>query len=720
MLPSSMYHHTKKARQIRFFYTRFIFFRALLFFLIFFSFIGKVIEIIVLYPFIFLFRLIKIPFIFLKYFLIGALFALIGMVIFHTYTFVLSLPHPRQIGQMNYPVSTKIFDRNGILLYEIYREQNRTPIMLKDMPTYVAQATIAIEDKNFYRHKGVSLFGGIIRALKENVLTHSFQGGSTITQQLVKTALLTPERTLRRKIKEIILALWAEHIFNKQQILEMYLNQVPYGGLAYGIEEAAHTYFGKSAQKLTLNEAAFLAGLPQAPSLYSPHNDPMRAKERRDEVLKKLYEQKYISTYEYAHTVASPLIVNSPKTPIKAPHFVFYVKSLLENEYGIRQVEEGGLQVHTSLDMDIQNKAENILREELKTIERLHVGNGAVLVTVPSTGEIVAMLGGRDYFEFPSGAFNVTLAPRQPGSMIKPIMYSLALSKGFTAATILDDTPITFPQSNGKYYSPLNYDNRFHGKIPLRFALANSYNVPAIKVLNVMGVSAFIDHAQLMGISTWTHPERYGLALTLGGGEVKMIDIATAFSAFANAGEKVTVNPFIKIEDHKGKIFYENKKIKKELVISKGVAFIISDILSDNFARRPAFGSHSALEFNNHMVAVKTGTTNEKRDNWTVGYTPHILVAAWVGNNDNSSMNKYVTSGITGAAPIWNRIMKYILENGLDARLSPTKKIHTFIQPDDVVQKKCYFGKIEYFIKGTEQTTPCRTYHVTPSPKPIQ
>lgn len=642
---------------------------------------------------------------------------MIGLIIFQTYTLVLSLPTPLQIGQVNYAVSTKIFDRNGILLYEIYHDQNRTPIKLENMPKYVAWATVAIEDKNFYQHNGISLFGGIIRALKENVLTHSFQGGSTITQQLVKTALLTPQKTLKRKIKEIILALWTERIFSKNRILEMYLNQVPYGGLAYGIEEASHTYFGKSVSQLTLGEVAFLAGLPQAPSLYSPYNNPVRAQERRDEVLKKLYEQKYISEYEYTNTRATPLIVQLPKNPIKAPHFVFYVKSLLENEYGIRQVEEGGLLVYTSLDMNIQNQAEHIIKEELKSIERLHVGNGAAMVTIPSTGEIIAMVGGRDYFTSSSGAFNVTIASRQPGSMIKPIMYSLALSQGFTAASILDDSPISFPQMNGTYYSPTNYDNRFHGKIPLRFALANSYNVPAVKVLNNLGVSSFISQAQRMGITTWTNPERYGLALTLGGGEVKMIDVATAFSAFANAGEKVEVDPFLKIENYRGEKFYKRSKIKKDLVMDPGIAFIISDILSDSFARQWAFGLHSSLELPGYKVAVKTGTTDNKRDNWTVGYTPDILVATWVGNNDNSSMNQYVTSGITGAAPLWNKIMKYILNNGLDVRLSPTKKVHTFTQPDNVVQKKCYFGRVEYFLKGTESGLDCRLYTATSTPK---
>lgn len=719
MLPLSMAGYPHKKRQIGFFYTRLLLFRAVLFFLSVFAFLAAIIDSVFLRPLFFLFRAcasLRLPHI--KYFVIGVLCGLVAIMLFQSYTVIRSLPNPRLIGKMNYPVSTKLFDRTGRLLYEIYREQNRTPVKLADLPPYVVQATIATEDKDFYRHNGVSLFGGIVRAVKDNVLRHSLQGGSTITQQLVKSSLLTSERTIIRKIKEIILALWAERIYSKAQILEMYLNQVPYGGLSYGIEEAAQTYFGKEAQFLSLAQAAYLAGLPQAPSVYSAFNNPPLAKSRRDEVLRKLKEQGYIDKIAYKQAIAAPLVVNLPKTPIKAPHFVFYVKSLLENEYGIRTVEEGGLRVITTLDLNVQEKAEAILREELLKIQNLHVENGAVLITVPQTGDIVAMVGGRDYFESPGGAFNVTLAPRQPGSLIKPIMYSLALSRGFTAATILDDTPVVFAQPGGKPYVPVNYDNRFHGKIPLRFALANSYNVPAVKTLNAIGVSPFIDHARKMGITTWTHPERYGLALTLGGAEVRMIDMAEAFSSFANDGYKVTLNPFIKVENHEGEVFFEKKEVGKEQVISSAIAFIISDILSDNDGRRQAFGASSALTVPRYKVAVKTGTTNAKRDNWTIGYTPDILTAVWVGNNDNSPMNPYLTSGITGAAPIWNKVMQYLFETGADTLLNPSGFARVFSPPDDVVVKKCYFGKIEYFIKGTEKDVSCRAYSISPVPKP--
>ncbi|PIS16066.1 hypothetical protein COT62_00300, partial [Candidatus Roizmanbacteria bacterium CG09_land_8_20_14_0_10_41_9] len=351
----------------------------------------------------------------LRFFFLGCLLTLTGFFSYQSYAFVTNLPSPNTIGKVNYSLSTHIFDRSGNLLYEIYRDQNRTPVKLKDLPSSVAQATIAIEDKDFYHHQGVSLVSGIFRAVREIVVKRSLQGGSTITQQLVKSALLTPERTLQRKIKEIILAVWTERIFTKDQILEMYLNQVPYGGSSYGIEEASRTYFGKHAKDLTLEESSLLAGLPQAPSLYSPFVNPDAAVARRNDVLKNMRDLKYITPGVYGKTRQKKLTVIPPKTGIKAPHFVFFVKSLLEEVYGIKEVEEGGLNVTTTLDLGIQEKAEEILKEELEKVKGLNVTNGAILVTRPPTGEILAMVGSADYFATPSGAFNVTTALRQPG-----------------------------------------------------------------------------------------------------------------------------------------------------------------------------------------------------------------------------------------------------------------------------------------------------------------
>jgi len=646
-----------------------------------------------------------------RFAILGFLICLIVILLYSAYLFVVQLPSPKSIGKINFAQSTHLYDRNGKLLYEIYRDENRTPIKVNELPAYIKQAAIAIEDKDFFKHNGISLSSGVLRALRETLVTKSLQGGSTITQQLVKSSLLTPERTFQRKIKEIILALWTEKLFSKEQILEMYLNQVPYGGSSYGIEEAAKTYFGRHAKELNLEEAALLAGLPQSPSIYSPYINPDLALNRRNEVLKKMREQGYIDENSKLKSQNSKLEIIPLTTSIKAPHFVFFTKSNLEEMYGERTVEEGGLNVITTLDLDIQEETEKILREELEKIKNLNVSNGAILITKPKTGEIFAMVGSVDYFAPPSGAFNVTTALRQPGSSIKPLMYSLALEKGFTAATILDDSPISFSIPGSRPYQPVNYDGAYHGRVPLRFALANSFNVPAVRTLNAIGVNSFVTHAKKLGINTWDDPSRFGLSLTLGGGEIHMTDMAVAFGTFANEGNRIDLTSMVKIQDTKERKLYELNPIKKK-VLDEGIAYIISDILSDNFARRWAFGINSALEIPGYKVAVKTGTTDEKKDNWTIGYTPEFLVAVWVGNNDNTPMNPYLTSGITGAAPIWNRVMKLMLTKyGSNA---------WFQKPTDITEKICYFGKTEYFLKGTETKVSCRDslFGVTPSPTP--
>lgn len=647
----------------------------------------------------------------LRYFFFGSLITLTVLFIYQSYIFVNTLPSPQNIGRINYPLSTHIFDRNGKLLYEVYRDQNRTPIKIKDLPTYIKEATIAVEDKEFYKHNGVSFVGGILRALKDTAVKGDLQGGSTITQQLVKSSLLTSERTIKRKIKEIILALWTERLFSKDQILEMYLNQVPYGGSSYGIEEAAKTYFGKQAKSLTLSEAALLAGLPQAPTLYSPYVNPKKAVSRRDEILNLMKQLNFINQKEFTQAKQEVMNIAPLEARISAPHFVFYTKSELEEQFGIKQVEEGGYKVISTLDLDIQHKAEEILNEEIEKIKHLNVNNGAILVTRPSTGEILAMVGSIDYHLEPFGAFNVTTAFRQPGSSIKPIMYSLALEKNYTSASIIDDAPITFQLGGGYTYKPVNYDGRFHGRVTLRLALANSYNIPAVKVLNSIGVENFVQHGKLMGLGTWNDSSRFGLSLTLGGGEVKLIDMATAYGVLANQGYKVKTNPLVKVEDISGNSIYDLNPARTK-ILNEGVAYIISDILSDNFARQLAFGSRSLLEIPGYKVAVKTGTTDEKKDNLTIGYNPEFLVAVWVGNNDNSPMNQALTSGVTGAAPIWNRMMTYLLNTyGTGNSWYP--------KPENIVEKNCYFGRVEYFLKGTENTVSCKDslLKITPTPK---
>jgi len=644
------------------------------------------------------------------------------------------LPNPASLKEYKVvPLSTHILDRNGKLLYEIYREQSRTAIKLDQLPKYVAQATIAIEDKDFYKHGGVSLFGGMLRAIKDTVLRQKLQGGSTITQQLIKSALLTPERTIRRKIREIILALWTERIFSKNEILEMYLNQVPYGGAAYGVEEAAKIYFSKHAKELTLSEAALLAGLPQAPSIYSPFYNPDLAKERRNSVLKTMYTAKYIDKNTYEKETQKVLKINPPKTSINAPHFVFYVKYQLEQVYSLQQIEEEGLKVTTTLNLEVQKQAENILKNELEKIKELDVTNGAILVTRPPTGEILSMIGSVDYFATASGAFNVATALRQPGSSIKPLNYAVGLDRKLvTPATVFLDVPTCFlAAGQPKTYCPVNYDGQFHGPTQLRFTLGNSYNIPAVKMLAYNGVENFIASASAFTISTFKDPKKYGLSLTLGGGEVKMTEMAQAFSAFANRGIAKKLVSILKIEDKNGKVLYRLKDpnlikdVKKSLpspnffaitgskAISQETAFLISHILLDNNARSAAFGDHSYLIIPNKAVSVKTGTTDDKKDNWTIGFTPNFLTAVWVGNNDNTPMNPYLTSGVTGAAPIWNQVMSYVLKNQSD--LWP-------VRPADVVGKQVCWdsgdletkkedgsescsSRFEYFIKGTEPTT---------------
>lgn len=659
-----------------------------------------------------------------------------GITLLFIYFFIFyKLPSPQSLK--NYkatPLSTHILDRNGKLLYQLYQEQKRSPIKIDVLPKYVFQASIAIEDKNFYQHNGISIFGGMFRAIKDSLLRQQLQGGSTITQQLVKSALLTPERTIQRKIREIVLALWTEKIFSKNEILELYLNQIPYGGAVYGIEEASQRFFGKQAKKLTLAEAAFLAGLPQAPSQYSPYNNPNLALKRRNEVLKAMFEQKYIDKATYEKTIKTKIVVKPFEEKIKAPHFVFYIKNILEQKYSTKEIEEGGLKITTTLDLDTQEEAEKILKDELEKAKHLDVTNGAVLVTRPPTGEILAMLGSVDYFATGSGTFNVVTSDRQPGSSIKPINYAIGIERKLvTAGTLFIDSPTCFVGAGQpKGYCPVNYDGQFHGPQGLRFSLGNSYNIPAVKMLAVNGVKEFVASASAFGINSFKDPKNYGLSLTLGGGEVKMAEMATAFSSFANRGVVKELNPILKIEDKFGKVLYEFKSpnfvanIKKPLnypsffsiggkkPLSEETAFIISHILLDDNARSQAFGTSSFLVVPGKAVSVKTGTTDDKRDNWTIGYTPNFMTTVWVGNNDNSPMNPYLASGVTGAAPIWNRVMRYLLKTQPDLwPIRPENVIGKQICWDsgDLMAKKddgtenCQ-SRFEYFIKGTEPKEP--------------
>lgn len=578
------------------------------------------------------------------------------------------LPSPVRLTQP-FPVSTQILDRHGKMLYEIYAEERRTPVKLQDLPDYVKWATITIEDKNFYKHHGFDIRGWV-RAGFNIIFKQKLQGGSTITQQLVKNALLTPERTIQRKLKEFVLTLAVETLYSKDQILEMYLNQTPYGSVAYGIEAAAQTYFGKSAKNLSLAEAALLTGLPAAPTRFSPFGaHPELAKERQELVLQRMKEDGYITEEQKLEFGAWNLEFTRPKAEIQAPHFVMYVKDQLVEKYGLKMVEQGGLRVTTTLDLELQEFAQQAVATEVANLKKEKASNGAALVTNPKTGEILAMVGSKDYFaEDIEGKVNVTTALRQPGSAIKPINYALALvNHKITPATVINDIPTCFLVTGQRPYCPENYDNTFHGPAQVRFALGSSYNLPAVKVLALNGLEDFIATASAFGITTFKEPKNYGLSLTLGGGEVKMTDMATAFGVFANLGERVDLASILKVEDYQGKILENIQDTRYQMqdtrIIPQEVAYLISHILLDNNARAPAFGPSSWLVVKGHPeVSVKTGTTNDKRDNWTIGYNRDVLVAVWVGNNDNTPMSA-VASGVTGASPIWNKIISFALKD---------------------------------------------------------
>lgn len=574
------------------------------------------------------------------------------------------LPSPQELTKREQEVSTKIYDRNGELLYKIYKNKNRTITSLSLIPPHVRLATLAAEDAEFYDHPGFSI-KGIVRAIIADVQNGSLQGGSTITQQLVKNALLSPERTLTRKIKEIILSVQVESAYTKDEILEMYLNEVSYGGTAYGIEEGSRSYFGKDAKDLNLAEAAFLSGIPKSPTVYSPFGqNPDLAFERQREVLHLMVVNKFITLDQEQEAMETRLTFIPNKTEIKAPHFVMYIRQLLVDKYGEDLVEKGGLEVTTSLDLKIQEIAEKVVKDEVDKLKNMHVGNGAALVVNPQTGEILAMVGSKDYFDIAAdGNVNVTLRLRQPGSSIKIVNYAYAIGyAGYTPASIIDDSPITYVTPGTTPYSPKNYDGQFKGKVTLRTALAESRNIPAVKVLASYGVSKMIQFGRDMGITTWNDPSQYGLSLTLGGGAVKAIDLAKVYSTIANGGKRPEFVPILSVKNYKQSLLFQSKG-KVEQVLDPRVAYSLTDILKDNYARAPEFGLNSYLVIKNHPeVAVKTGTSNDLRDNWTVGFNQNYLVLTWVGNNDNSPMSR-IASGVTGTSPIWNKIMSAILQD---------------------------------------------------------
>jgi 1A family penicillin-binding protein len=569
----------------------------------------------------------------------------------------------RQISQ-----TTTIYDRTGEhILYQIHGEENRKIISHDQIPEAVRIATIAAEDDNFYNHFGIDVTG-ILRAIRVNFGNNNMsQGGSTITQQLAKNVFLTPEKSWQRKIKEVMMAFKIEKKYTKDEILDFYLNQVPYGSNAYGIQSAAEIYFAKEAKDLSLDEAAMLTALTKATSYYSPygkHKEELR--ERQKSVIKRVGELAEIEQ----GLINQSLEINTfdklkpYRESIKAPHFVFYVRDQLEKELGKDVLETGGYKVYTSLDYEIQKKAQSLVQEKALLNETKYGATNAALVALdPKTGEILAMVGSRDYFdERIDGEFNVVTSPRQPGSSFKPIVYAAAFEKGYQPETILFDIPMNFgPDGTGKEYMPKNYNGRFSGTVSMRQALAMSLNVPAVETLYLTGIDNSLRFAKKLGINSLDNRNnRFGLSLVLGGGEVSLLEETSAFSVFANEGIRNPTRAIKKIEKENGELIFNSDDIKSERVVGEHVARKINSVLSDNKARSPVFGARSPLYFEERAVAAKTGTTQENRDGWTVGYTPGVAVGVWAGNNDNREMNAGA-DGVYVAAPLWSEFMKWIL-----------------------------------------------------------
>ncbi len=654
-----------------------------------------------------------------------AFFALVAVLIVTPLLFLWysrDLPKPGQLVVSKYNDATRIYDRDGELLYSVFQDENRTYVKLPEIPKQLQQATISVEDKDFYENKGFSPVA-YLRVVKDVIMGQGLTGGSTISQQLVKNVLLSNERSLPRKIKELILSIQVNQAYSKDQLLELYLNNIPYGGAAIGVEAAAQTYFGKSAKDLDLAESAFLAGLPQSPSVYSPFSGNKYYIDRTDAVLERMVEDGKITKAQHKQAlekIKKYEFTKASATGIKAPHFVMYVKKLLADQFGEKMVTTGGLQVTTSLDYKIQKESEKIVKDEVEKLKAYKVSNGAAVVSDPKTGEILAMVGSTDYFDTENdGNFNVaTSTNRQPGSSLKPLVYATALEKGYTAATMLMDTQTEFPtpESKDPIYKPVNYDGKYNGPVQMRFALGNSLNIPAVKMLAMVGIEPVMKKGYEMGIDEWEptaqNRANVGLSLVLGGQGTSLLHEVTAYGSFANKGVRQDPVTILKVTDKDGKVLYEKKKTDGKRVLSEEVAFIISHMLLDNNARSMAFGPSSFLDIPGKTVSVKTGTTDLKRDNWTIGYTPSYVVGVWVGNNDNTPMNQAIASGVTGASPIWNKIMRFVLKDASDEQPQKPDKV-VAMQVDSFVGGLPHGGqptRSEYFIKGTEPTAESPVY----------
>lgn len=654
------------------------------------------------------------------------------------------LPNPNTLLSRDIPQSTKIFDRTGkILLYEIHGDENRTLVAIDQIPENLKQATIAIEDKTFYEHHGVNWLR-LVKAVYIDVIEHrKAQGASTLTQQLVKNAILTNEKSLDRKLKEFLLALQIERHFSKDQILQMYLNEVPYGSTIYGVQSASQNYFGKDVKDLTLDEAALLAAIPQSPDYYSPYGTGLHG-DNRDALIKRQHlilnamaEQKYITQQQADEAKQIDTLKKLlPHTigNIKAPHFVMYVKSQLVDTYGQKKVEQGGLLVTTTLDWDKEQAAEEEVKKGVeKNGPKFGFTNASLISLDPKTGQVLAMVGSKDFFdETIDGQVNVALRARQPGSSFKPIVYAAGFIKGYTPETILWDVLTTFKTDIGNYI-PKNYSPKYNGPVTVRKALQGSLNIPAVKMLYLVGIDRVLDFAEQLGYTTLADRSRFGLSLVLGGGEVKLIEHTNAFAAFANNGMQYPISSILKVTEPDGQVLEEWKQPDGSQVVPKETAEQISGILSDNASRAYIFGSKNYLTLSDRSVAAKTGTTNNYKDAWTMGYTPNLVTGVWTGNSDGTEM-KVGADGSIIAAPIWQAYMKraltdmpkenFITPPPLDMSLKsvligkslsrPIKvdKISgllatEFTPPENVIEKQVYEGhNILYYVNKDDPRGP--------------
>ncbi|MDD2681131.1 MAG: penicillin-binding protein [Patescibacteria group bacterium] len=600
-----------------------------------------------------------------------------------------NLPNPNQLIDREVAQSTKIYDRSGEhILYEIHGEEKRTLISLEEIPTSVKKATISIEDKNFYKHGGFSIWA-MVRTVVTNVIYSRMAGGSTLTQQFIKNAVLSSEKSYVRKIKEIVLAQRIEKKFSKDEILQMYLNEIPYGSNTYGVEAASQKYFNKSVRDVNLAESALLAALPQAPSRYSPYgNNKDLLLGRKDYILDLMAEQGYITEAEKNAAKSYEIKFERQETNIIAPHFVMMIKELLSEKYGETEVEQGGLKIYTTIDWDKQKNAEEIIKEKTENYQEKYNANNAALVAIdPKTGQVLAMVGSRDYFNDEiDGQVNVVDRPRQPGSSMKPIVYAALFEQGYTPNTKLYDVVTNFSTDPNNPYTPHNYNGKELGPVSIRQALAGSLNIPAVKAIYLAGINQVLNLADNLGYTTLGDRSRFGLSLVLGGGEVKMIEHVNAFSAFSREGKLNQVALILKIEDKNGKVLEEYKDQQSRVLTTKS-ARMINSVLSDNQARSYVFGPKNWLTLEDRPVAAKTGTTNDFRDAWTIGYTPSLVAGVWIGNTDNTKM-KAGADGSVVAAPIWNEFMKRSLTG---------TPVETFKSLDDEKTNKAAIdGELEY------------------------